>query len=290
MSGAPRTLYAAFFSILCLSGAHAADTSGRLTEELSKQQSIYQGHVPETVEGYTVDRALSLYADGLASGFDDALAKLGPADRWLDVGAGQGEAILDYYTSRAASAPRVTKASAVAMSIEDRRTPRWQQTEAKLGEQIRYLSGKSLREYSTQELGRFQLITDVIGGFSYSHNLSLFMEKVLGALEVNGSFFTVLQDVRREDGSNLPFYPGAPYLTEIVDSGGGEVRICEWLKQIGCARVTCESREWQPPTEAYRITKTCDDVSVPALEPLHYKAGTPPERRFRLKSDVSASR
>jgi hypothetical protein len=30
------------------------------------------------------------------------------------------------------------------------------------------------------------------------------------------------------------------------------------------------------------VRKTCDAVTVPALELTHFEAGTPPERRFRL--------
>jgi hypothetical protein len=61
------------------------------------------------------------------------------------------------------------RARAVAMSIEDRRTEKWQQRAASLGDdRIRYLSGKRLRQYSREELGTFQIITDVYGGFSYT--------------------------------------------------------------------------------------------------------------------------
>lgn len=110
------------------------------------------------------------------------------------------------------------------------------------------------------------------------------MEKVLAALEVSGSFYTVLQDVHSEDGTNRPHYTGSPFLTEIVNAGGSEVRVCSWLKSIACAEVACEFKEsLQPPIEAYRVRKVCNDVAVPVLAPLHYEAGTPPERRYQLK-------
>ena len=138
--------------------------------------------------------------------------------------------MLDYYAPsvRAESEGREVrgrKARAVAMSIEDRRSPLWQETAARLGENhIQYLSGSRLGEYSSQEIGRFQVITDMMGGFSYTNDLSRFMETVLDLLEVNGSFFTVLQDIHREDGTNKPFYPGAPFLTEIADADGSELQ------------------------------------------------------------------
>ena len=279
---------AAFIVPLVWAAAHAQDVATeKIKEEISKQEKIYSS---ESNDGYTVDRSLTLYADGLPSGFREALTKLGPDERWLDIGAGKGYAILDYYIASGDRRPaepherRVAKAQAIAMSIEDRRTPLWQKTAASVGaDRLQYLAGKRLAQYSVEELGRFQLITDVIGGFSYTDNLSRFMEKVMGLLEVNGTFFTVLQDVRHEAGTNQPHYKGAPFLTEIVNRDGSELKICSWLKRMTCAEVTCEARaQWQPPMEAFRVKKVCGDVTVPALTPVHYQAGTPPERRFSV--------
>ena len=262
----------------------------KFTEEALKQEGIYQSQGEQTPEGYVVDRGLLSYTFTLPAEFDHSLASLGPTDRWLDVGAGQGQAILDYYAPRYDSMHlegqkrRGKKAQAVAMSIEDRRTPLWHQAAASLeANQIQYLFGKPLREYSLEQLGQFQVITDLLGGFSYTQSLSLFMEKVLGLLELNGSFYTILQDVHSENGTNRPYYPDAHFLTEIASADGSEVKVCSWLKRIACAEVTCELRpEWKPPVEVYRIRKVCNDVTVPALVTIHFEAGTPPERRFQV--------
>ena len=69
-------------------------------QEISKQESIYHGRGDELVEGYVIDRSLLSYTFILSAEFDRSLANLGPGDRWLDVGAGQGRAVLDYYTER----------------------------------------------------------------------------------------------------------------------------------------------------------------------------------------------
>lgn len=250
-------------------------------EEMSRQEGIYQSRGEKRPEGYVIDRSLESYIETLPPGFSAALTELSAKDRWLDIGAGRGQAVLDYATSRDGQRQ---KAQSVAMSIEDRRTPQWHEAAAKLGpDRMQYLFGKRLREYSTAEIGRFKIITDVIGGFSYTENLSLFMEKVLGMLEPNGSFFTLLQDVHAEDGSNKPYYPGAPYLTRIVRPDGADVRICNWLKSITCVEATCELRTaWKPPIEVYGVRKVCSDVRVPPMEMIHFEAGTPPERGFRL--------
>jgi hypothetical protein len=221
------------------------------------------------------------------------LARLGAQDRWLDIGAGEGRAVLDYSTSKydvilEGAKEGGAKAQAVAMSIEDRRTARWHEAAASLGEkEIQYLFGRRLREYSQEELGQFQLVTDFLGGFSYTRYLTLFMTQALGLLAVDGSFHTLLQDVQSEDGKNRPFHQGARFLTEIVNSDGSEVKLCTWLKSISCAEVTCELKpDSSPPVEVYRIRKVCSGISVPQLVPIHFEAGTPPERRYQLKSPL----
>jgi hypothetical protein len=289
-AGRPAPALAALALALACVGAQAQQPAGsQIKEQISIQEGIYRSR-GDRPEGYVIDRSLLSYTFTLSPEFRLALASLGPQDRWLDIGAGQGQAVLDYYADRYdAMNPegrerRGSKAGAVAMSIEDRRTPLWEKTAAGLAPgKIRYLAGRRLREYSPQELGRFQLISDVIGGFSYAVDLSLFMEKTLALLEPNGSLFTVLQDVRAEVGTNAPHYEGSPYLTEIKGADGTEVRVCSWLKSISCVQVTCQLRtEWRPPIEVYQVKKVCEDVSVPALSTVHYQAGTPPERSYTL--------
>lgn len=269
----------------------------KFKEEASKQESIYQSKGERTPEGYVIDRGLLSYTFALPAEFDRSLANLGPTDRWLDIGAGRGQAVLDYYAPRYDSMHaegrerRGKKARAVAISIEDRRTSDWSQTAASLeANQIQYFFGKRLREYSLEQLGQFQLITDLLGGFSYTESISLFMENVLGFLAVNGSFYTILQDVHSEIGTNRPYYPDARFLTEIANADGSEVKVCSWLKRISCVEVTCELRpEWKPPVEVYRIHKICNNVTVPALVPTHFEAGTPPERRFLLSAPLQGA-
>lgn len=272
--------------LVCVVNVQAASPdAAAIPEQLSKQETIYRSD--DT--GYTVDRSLADYVSALSPGFNRALQNLGSLDRWLDIGAGQAQAVMDYLApiydpSQYAVRQQVRRAKVVAMSIEDRRTSKWREMSAKLGnQQMRYIANRKLREYSLQEIGRFQLITDVIGGFSYTDDMSTFMETVLALLEVNGTFYTVLQDVQSEAGTNKPFYANAPYLTELRTADDKELRVCGWLKKIACVEVTCDLKaDWKPPVEAYAIRKTCEATKVPALVARHYQAGTPPERRFRL--------
>ena len=269
--------------------ARAAEPAQRpIEDELAKQEKIYSSRGADVPSGYITGRGLADYADLLPSGFCDALGRLRSSDRWLDIGAGDGQAILDYYAPEDSKAPAGNcarprgQALAVAMSIEDRRTDKWNQQAASLGQQhIRYLSGKRLRQYSPEELGKFQVITDVYGGFSYTEDLSRFMETVLNLLDVGGSFYTLVQNVHLENGKEKP---SSWYLTELVDPAGRDEKVCAWLKKTTCVKVACESKsDWDAPSELINVRKVCSDVSVPAVKTLKFEAGNPPTRRFQLE-------
>ena len=260
----------------------------KIDEEFAKQEKIYRSRGADAPSGYVTNRGLSDYLQLLPSGFCDSLGTLGSSDRWLDIGAGDGQAILDYYTAADAAPPAKTcagvagKARAVAISIEDRRTDKWREAAARLGDdRIRYLFGKRLRDYLSEELGKFQIITDVYGGFSYTEDLSVFMEKVLSFLEIGGVFQTIVQNVRLESATDNP----KPwYQTELVDAGGRGVKVCSWLKKTAGVKVTCESKsDWDSPSELINIRKVGSDVSVPRMKLLQYQAGNPPGRRFQLE-------
>jgi hypothetical protein len=273
--------------VLWVAPSLAAEPGSAFEKEIAQQEAVYQSRGENVPVGYVVDRSLLAYAAALPAGFGPSLASLGPADRWLDIGAGEGKALLDYYAPRYDSMNperRGKKARAVAMSIEDRRTPRWHETAKGLEPgQITYWFGRRLREYSPEELGRFQLITDLTGGFSYARQLSVFMERTLDALDLNGDFYTLLLDVLPEKAAGPSAYPDSLLLTEIQDADGSGVRICAWLKSISCVEVTCEpDTKSTRPVELYRMRKVCGHVAVPPLELVHYGAGTPPLRRFRL--------
>ena len=127
-------------------------TKPQSIEEFAKQQRIYRSQGKDIPGGYITGRSLTSYEELLPAGFGAALRRLGPKDRWLDIGAGSGKAILDYYSpeyDRAQKGNRARplgKAQAVALSIEDRRTDQWPLRAASLGgTRIRYLFGKRLR-------------------------------------------------------------------------------------------------------------------------------------------------
>ena len=256
----------------------------RIDEEFAKQEKIY---LRRGAGSYVANRGLTSYAEVLPTGFCAALGRLDSSARWLDIGAGEGQAILDYFAPQRDAAPEKcggsgAKARVVAISIEDRRTDKWKQQAASLADDhMRYLSGKRVSQYSPEELGKFQMITDVFGGFTYTDNLSRFVGNALNLLEIGGAFYTVLSSVHLEDGKDKL---GTWYRTELVDAASRPMTVCSWLKQTTCTKVTCESRsDWDEPSELITIDKVCSGVSVPRTNLVEYMAGTPPGRRFQLE-------
>ena len=77
----------------------------RIEQEITKQEEIYRRQGADVPRGYITNRGLSDYAELLPSGFCDALGRLGSSDRWLDIGAGDGQAILAYYAPEDDAAP-----------------------------------------------------------------------------------------------------------------------------------------------------------------------------------------
>ncbi|MFZ9196208.1 MAG: hypothetical protein ACO22Q_12435 [Burkholderiales bacterium] len=109
---------------------HAQPKPPVFDEEKSRQQSIYHAREEARLEGYVIDRGLAAYAPALMPDFEQAVERLGPTDRWLDIGAGRGQAMIDYHTPPVETeeinpAPTRPRASTVAMSNEDRRTEAW---------------------------------------------------------------------------------------------------------------------------------------------------------------------
>ena len=256
----------------------------RLDEEFTKQEKIYRSRGTDVPGGYVINRGLSDYTEVLPTGFCDALGRLGSSDRWLDIGAGEGQAILDYYAPQGDGTPEQCggsgpKARVVAISIEDRRADGWKKQTA--NDRMRYLAGKRLSQYSRDELGKFQIITDVYGGFTYTENLSRFLENVLSLLEMGGTFYTVLPAVHLEDGTDKL---GTWYKTELVDAASRPIKVCFWLRQTTCTKISCESKsDWDEPTQLIKIRRACNDVAVPRTNLVEYMAGAPPGRRFQLE-------
>ena len=118
------------------------------------------------------------------------------------------------------------------------------------------------------------------GRFTYTENLSRFLEKVLSLLEIGGAFYTVLPAVHLEDGTDKL---GTWYKTELVDAASRPIKVCSWLKQTTCTKVGCESKsDWDAPTQLIEIRRLAATLRFRART-FGAMAGAPPGRRFQLE-------
>ena len=111
----------------------------------------------------------------------------------------------------------------------------------------------------------------MFGGFTYTEDLSQFVDKVLSLLEVGGGFYTLVPGVHLEDGKDKL---GVFYLTELENAVGRPEKVCSWLKKTTCVKVTCESKsDWKRPTELIKVEKVCSDTSVPRMKLCRVRGG-----------------
>ena len=129
---------------------------------------------------------------------------------WISVRV-RDKAILDYFNPGYKPLQMTgwenhdNKAQAVAISIEDRRTARWNRTLKVLvpGECNIFL----VKRLPFRRIELFQLITDVIGGFGHRQPFSIHGEGSCTSRS-DGVFHVVLQDVHSENGANQPMIQG----------------------------------------------------------------------------------
>jgi SAM-dependent methyltransferase len=257
-------LLSVLVGISCL--AQTADVaSPDLSTEIKKNEATILRS--DYIHSRTLSRQES-YDDLLDSAFEGAIYRNGrnAKDRWLDLGAGEGMALMDYlYTVTGFM-------SVVGITIES--DPRYDafraQTVKDYGERFVFYKDKKFEDesYSVQTLGQFAVITDVYGAFSYSDKLSLVMQKIGDLLTEKGEFFSVAEDRKYK----------------IVDPSGHEYKIEDWLNAITCMR-------WIPPSPprkdamsrpAYTIhmVKFCSEVKVPPLKLLDFRDDSPPWRTY----------
>lgn len=159
-------------------------TPDSLAAEVAKVRSALEGN-----HFFVTDRTLlwnrgdfpRTYLRELGSSLVDRLRGLGSEHRWLDVGAGEALAMLQYLLN--SSFPHKAELTAIAVSIPlDVRTQRIQA----IAPSFRYLVGR-IEDARAEELGEFDLITDVYGALAYSHDVSATLRAEISRLRVGGT-------------------------------------------------------------------------------------------------------
>jgi hypothetical protein len=158
-------------------------TDLRSSQIETPQDSIIQNqHLKKNTKtisnnNFTTSRGLSEYNSRFA--ILDRLNQMTRQHRWLDAGAGRAKAQLDFLKLRQQN--QQDSPELVALSVE---RPWFTVAKKKF---FKYLSGRKLEDYTLSELGKFDLITDYLGPFSYAENAVQILNIYMNVLNVGGS-------------------------------------------------------------------------------------------------------
>jgi hypothetical protein len=155
-------------------------------------------------DSYIQNRGLSDYRQILGSDFSKFLGSLTKNDLWLDSGAGNAIAMIDYLS---------IGGPARSLAI-DAREPQNSVTLAalkKFPQQFTYQSGRYVQDYGPNELPSCKLITDVFGAVTYSSEVDVVFNRLLNALVEGGKLYFeagmyTYSDRPNEDSDNLLIY------------------------------------------------------------------------------------
>jgi len=230
-------------------------------------------------------RDLGEYRRIVGGRFQERLGALRPDQHWIDMGAGDAVAIREYYkglqgtkgartTALAYSEPLddtveiTTSAGRTVQGVEPFRGPKYEAFQQFASEtpEFRPMFGKMLDEYSLDEIGKADLVTDVMGPLSYAERMDGVFAKYADITNVGGEIHTHI-----------------PHQTFIVDAAGKQVPIAEFAREwIGQSRGLELVEVGDAGAEGTRIVvrKVGEDVRVPELTLKALGAGKPPIREY----------
>jgi hypothetical protein len=192
------------------------------------------------------------YVNAFGNSFVEKLRSLGAGDRWLDGGAGEAKAMIEYLEGGGQA-----RCTATGYEIPKGASQSIEEASRKL--HFNYISGKFFSEISTAELeldkfGRFKLITDLNGVLYYTKTLVEDLRRYLEILDINGKLFftsitaTITAENATKESANLPWFT-------------------KWASNIGGVNVTFHKNE-----RCTEIEKTQGSITtMPDLELVKYE-------------------
>jgi hypothetical protein len=252
------------------SGAHPAEIceSRLLARENRKAIGLHPG---------IVDRDLRIYGMGFGTKFQAALEALSSGGRWVDFGAGEARAQLDYLQIRASKSDRkrgllshflgTPSPQVVAIGYRHFQDASYAHSQGKTEaydelrrqfqaqERFVYLEGRLVEEISDEEIGPFDLGTDYFGALTYTLDLTATVNKYLRLLHrpaVSRMFFVTSDSERAA--------------TYIETRDGRRLSLAAWLTAQPGLNVETLKLSPDGHEDFYMLTKVRDDVRVPEVE------------------------
>jgi hypothetical protein len=166
---------------------------------------------------FNVSRSLREYEWNLGADFQQILGGLGTNGAWLDVGAGNAFAQVQFAQACQQEGRPVPQLTAlVAEATRDPPDP----------ELVRYEAGDLIESYRPWDLGPFDLVTDVYAAMSYGKRLDLVLTRLAELTRVGGHLlFTLKVDSPKSEGE-LAGLCG----THFVNEDGVQVRPDDYFR------------------------------------------------------------
>lgn len=193
------------------------------------------------------------------------LRRLTEEDHWVDMGAGEGRAILQYLQDP--TFPRKAKVTAIAFKKPV--GSKHAEIES-IDPGFRYLEG-FVEEMTREQIGSAKLITDVYGPLHYTKNFSEVLQVYVDLLQEGGEILTSGIFFHKEAATNF-----------VIKSDGAMISYREWLNSIPGLKVTEIPKPEIGLSAALVIEKIAPEVKVPKLKLVRYESGSPPRRNFEV--------
>ncbi|WP_063205253.1 hypothetical protein [Bdellovibrio bacteriovorus] len=199
---------------------------------------------------FATSRDLWEYKYMLHKDFSVSLSRLTPSQHWVDLGAGKANAQIDYLKSFSNSSSAAS-ATAVAFKLD-----RWF-SPPKFDGKLQIREG-AFESQNTSQWKKADLVTDVFGVVSYTHDLHTSLQKTFDLMNVGGEF-----------------YIHATNFATSIRTPERNLTITDFLESIDGLKV--EGR-----FGTIKVTKLKENVQIPRLRLIKFKDDAPPSRSFEL--------
>ncbi len=222
---------------------------------------------------YNYTRRLKDYMTSLEDSFSGYINTLKKGDVWLDSGAGDALAQVDYLKRGGV---------ATVIALDARQTENKETLGALLqfSLQFRYFQGRYTENYQPQELYPLKLITDVCGAIAYSSHLDRVLKVLLASLVPGGRLYFEMDD------STAPLQANSSdrlIINKVTDKGEVHVAAADYFNAIKGIEFKVGHAVYGGDTIGTYFVRTSEKLYVPSLEIKGYEAGSPPRKTYTWK-------
>ena len=251
--------YSLFSLVLLLAIRTSADDSCLVNKIKENLEVIQSNGTAIRPSGFEVRRNLDQYKNAFGLRFSAHLNDLVKGDVWIDLGAGSGDALLDFLGAHPNQGVK-TVGVAWVKPPPSNATYAKAETHFESTGAFKFLQGGRLEEIPRAELPQSQVITDLMGPMAYTHDLPLILRLELSLLKDEKSALFITVDSRTS-----------------IETPQGARTLSEWISSIKGLTVSTSQNHGFTVLEIHKLEP---EPSIPELSLKHLQPGMPPVRVF----------